>query len=153
IIFACALMYAVLTGFNAAIGWSLLIVLGGLMLIAETADNWLTAVGAKRYGASKTSMWLSFFGGLFGAIVLGSPLAFITGPLGPVIGGFAGAFLIVVGYEYSQRLSLCLRVFVVPDGSGRIDPLPSFSSVPNFMVGLPARSRCNPPPPFRGHRV
>ena len=34
-----------------------------------------------------------------GAIVIGGPLAAAFGPLGPVIGGFLGAFLIVVAHE------------------------------------------------------
>ena len=105
IVFGCALIYAAATDFRG-IGWPLFIVLGILTLIAETADNWLSALGAKRYGASTNAIWLSFLGGLLGAIILGSPLTFIAGPLGPIAGGFAGAFAIVVAYEYKQRKNL-----------------------------------------------
>jgi uncharacterized protein len=106
IVLASTLIYALFTSFNAAIGWPLFIFLCLLTVVAETADNWLTAIGAKRYGGSTGSMWLSLVGGLLGAIVLGSPLAFILGPLGPVAGGFAGAFAIVVAYEYYRRRNM-----------------------------------------------
>jgi uncharacterized protein len=91
-------LYALLTDF-VTIGIPFLIFLAVLTLIAETADNWLTAVGARRYGASTGSIWLSFLGGLLGAVVIGGPMAIVFGPLGPVAGGFAGAFGIVVAYE------------------------------------------------------
>jgi len=106
IAFTSAVAYAFLTRFNGAIGWTLLVMFAVLTLIAETADNWFTAVGARRHGASKAAMWLSLAGGLLGAIILGAPLAFVAGPLGPIAGSFAGAFAIVVAYEYSQRKNL-----------------------------------------------
>lgn len=99
-------IYALLTNFSAAVGVPFLIFLTVLTLIAETADNWLTAVGAKRYGASTGSIWLSFLGGLLGAIVIGGPMAILFGPLGPVAGGFAGAFGIVVAYEFYRHGNL-----------------------------------------------
>jgi len=99
IILASTLIYALATGFSDAITVPFFILLCVLTLISETADNWLTAIGARRYGASTASMWLSFLGGLLGAILVGVPLALVFGPLGPIIGGFAGAFLIVVAYE------------------------------------------------------
>ena len=52
IVFGCALIYAAATDFSGHIGWPLVIVLGILTLIAETADNWLSAIGAKRFGQS-----------------------------------------------------------------------------------------------------
>src|SRR5262249_17437255 len=57
----------------------------------------------RRYGGSTASIWLSFFGGLAGAAILGGPLLFIFGPLAPVAGGFAGAFIAVVVYEYHRH--------------------------------------------------
>jgi uncharacterized protein YqgC (DUF456 family) len=45
-------------------------------------------------------MWMSMAGGLGGAILLGSPLAFVVGPLGPLAGGIVGAFAVVALYEY-----------------------------------------------------
>jgi uncharacterized protein YqgC (DUF456 family) len=99
VIFVFVLLYAILTGFNAEVGLLFLIMIGVFTVIAETADNWLTALGAKRFGASTRSMWLSLLGGLAGAILIGGPLALLLGPLGPIVGGFAGAFLIVYGSE------------------------------------------------------
>jgi uncharacterized protein len=91
-------IYAYLTDFTR-IGIPLLIAIALLTVVAETADNWLTALGAKRFGASSGSIWLSLVGGLLGAIVIGGPLALALGPFGPLVGGFAGAFAIVVAHE------------------------------------------------------
>jgi uncharacterized protein YqgC (DUF456 family) len=99
VILITVLIYSLLTGFSAGVGVFFLIVIGVFTVIAETADNWLTAVGAKRFGASTGSMWLSLLGGLGGAILIGGPLVFLLGPVGPIVGGFAGAFLIVFGSE------------------------------------------------------
>ncbi len=99
IILLCIFVYALLTDFNAAVGIPFFVVLCVLTIVAETADNWLTAIGARRYGASTASMWLSFLGGIIGALMIGGPLAVLLGPLGPLAGGFIGAFAIVVGYE------------------------------------------------------
>ena len=65
-------------------------------------SNWLTMIGARRYGASTSSVWLSFIGGVVGAIVIGGPLAVVFGPLGPIIGGFVGAVGVVVLQEYRK---------------------------------------------------
>jgi uncharacterized protein YqgC (DUF456 family) len=102
VILASVFIYALATHW-VGIGPAFFVVLCILTLVSETADNWLTAVGAKHYGASTASAWLSLLGGLAGAIFLGVPLAVLFGPLGAVAGGFVGAFLIVVFYEYSKR--------------------------------------------------
>jgi uncharacterized protein YqgC (DUF456 family) len=99
IILVSVLVYAMATSFAADIGVSLFVGLCILTAVAETADNWLTALGARRYGASSVSVWLSFLGGLAGAILVGGPLAVLVGPFAPIAGGCAGAFLIVVVYE------------------------------------------------------
>src|SRR5262245_38987860 len=103
IILLCVLVYVLTTSFSASIGVPLFVSLCILTVIAETADNWLSAIGTRRYGGSTASIWLSFFGGLVGAVILGGPLVFIFGPLAPVAGGFAGAFLAVVVYEYHRH--------------------------------------------------
>jgi uncharacterized protein len=104
-------VYAWLTDFAIIGGWSL-VVLTGLTIISETADNWLTAVGVKRYGGSTRAMWLSVPGALLGAMLLGAPLALLLGPLGPIAGGFLGAFASVVLYEWSREKNVqaALRV-------------------------------------------
>jgi uncharacterized protein YqgC (DUF456 family) len=103
VILLSVFIYALLTDFNGAVGVVFFIILCVLTAIAETADNWLTALGARSYGASTGSMWLSLLGGLIGAIVIGGPLAVMLGPLGPVAGGFAGAFSAVFLGEYYRR--------------------------------------------------
>jgi uncharacterized protein YqgC (DUF456 family) len=99
VILLCILIYALVTHFHAAVGLPFFLVLSLMTLLAETADHWLGAIGARRFGASTASIWLSFLGGLAGAIVIGGPLAVAFGPFGPIVGGFAGAFSIVVVYE------------------------------------------------------
>jgi len=99
IILSCVLLYALLTHFNGGVGVPFFVFLCVLTLAAETADHWLSAIGARRYGASTRSMWLSFVGGIVGAIAIGGPLAVVFGPLGPVVGGLLGAFTIVVAHE------------------------------------------------------
>lgn len=103
IILLAVFIYAWVTGFGEVIGIPFFVVLTALTVIAETADNWLTMLGARRYGASSRAVWLSLLGGLAGAIFIGGPLALIFGPLGPLAGGFAGAFGVVFAYEYSVR--------------------------------------------------
>jgi uncharacterized protein len=105
IILAGILIEALYTGFSGPIGPLLFAAMCALTLIAETADNWLTMIGARRYGASTSSVWLSFVGGLVGAIVIGAPLAVVVGPLGPIVGGFVGAVGIVVLQEYRRARS------------------------------------------------
>src|SRR5262245_52293444 len=83
VILVSVLIYAVATNFAADVGVVFFVGLCILTAIAETADNWLTALGARRYGASSVSVWLSFLGGLAGAILIGGLLAFMLGPFGP----------------------------------------------------------------------
>jgi uncharacterized protein YqgC (DUF456 family) len=106
LILASILIYCIATNFNEAIGVPFFILLCVMTLVAETADNWLTAIGARHYGASTGSIWLSFFGGLIGAIMIGGPAAIIFGPLGPVAGGFIGAFIAVVAWELYRQKSM-----------------------------------------------
>ena len=93
-------IYSLVTHFSAAISLQLFIVFCVFAVFAETADNWLTALGARKFGASRTAVWLSFIGGILGSVLLGPLLAFAIGVLGPFIGAFAGSFLIVFLYEY-----------------------------------------------------
>lgn len=103
VILISVFIYAFATGFSAGVSGFLFALLCILTLVAETADNWLAALGARHYGASTGAVWLSFLGGLGGAILIGGPLAFLLGPFGPVVGGFAGAFLVVFLYERAHQ--------------------------------------------------
>ncbi|MEW5978864.1 MAG: DUF456 domain-containing protein [Acidobacteriota bacterium] len=97
--FLCAVAYAVVTEFEGAIGVGFFLVLCCLTVAAETADNWLMALGAKKFGASRGAVWISLLGGLLGGLLLGPPLMLLTGFLGPFFGAFLGAFLLVFAYE------------------------------------------------------
>jgi uncharacterized protein len=103
LILVSALIYALATDFDAAIGIKFFILLCVLMVIAETADNWLMALGAKKYGASRGAIWLSFLGGLLGGLFGGPLLALFMGFLGPFVGAFLGAFVAVFLYEYAKQ--------------------------------------------------
>ena len=102
-ILMCTVIYSLATRFDAAVSFNLLIVFCVLTLVAETADNWLMALGARKYGASRVAVWLSFVGAILGSVLLGPLLSFGMGVLGPFIGAFAGSFLIVFLYEYSRK--------------------------------------------------
>ena len=102
VIFGSALLYALATQFHA-ISLNLILVLGLLTILGETADNWLMAAGAKRFGASTTAAWLSLLGGFLGALILGPFLAVVLSVVGPVAGAFLGAFIAVVLYEQRQK--------------------------------------------------
>ena len=96
-------IYSLATRFSGAVSSNLLIVFGVLTLLAETADNWLMALGARKYGASRAAVWLSFVGAILGSVLLGSLLALVIGVLGPFVGAFAGSFLTVFLYEYARK--------------------------------------------------
>lgn len=102
VIFGSALLYALATQFSS-ISLNLILVLGVLTILGETADNWLMAAGAKRFGASNTAAWLSLLGGFLGALILGPFLAVALSVFGPVAGAFLGAFVAVILYEYRQK--------------------------------------------------
>ena len=111
VIFVSALIYGLLTDFRAAIGMNFFVVLCVLTVAAETSDNWLMVLGAKKYGASTGAIWLSFLGGALGGLLLGPLLAIVLGFLGPFLGAFVGAFLVVLLYEYyrSRQMRQALR--------------------------------------------
>jgi uncharacterized protein len=100
VILGSTLLFAVATRFHAGVTVNLLILMSILTVVAETADNWLMALGARKYGASRGSIWMSFLGGILGAVVFGPLLVWFLGFLGPFLGAFVGAFLSVVLYEY-----------------------------------------------------
>jgi uncharacterized protein YqgC (DUF456 family) len=100
VILGSSLLFAVSTGFQAGVTVNLLILMSILTVVAETADNWLMALGARKFGASRGSIWMSFLGAFLGAVLLGPLLVWFLGLLSPFFGAFLGAFLSVVLYEY-----------------------------------------------------
>src|SRR5687767_3691096 len=71
IILAGIFVLGFVTDFSGAVGPWFVAIRSALTLVAETADSWLTMLGARRFGASKGSMWLSFLGRLAGALIIG----------------------------------------------------------------------------------
>lgn len=84
IIFASALLYALVEGFQT-VGWPTLVVLGLLTIIATTADLWASSVGAKIGGASGWSILTGLLGGLLGFLVFSLPGAILGAILGVLL--------------------------------------------------------------------
>ena len=87
LIFAAALVYAALDGFQT-VGWVTLVVLGLLAAGGTTADLWVSSVGAKAGGASGWSILAGMAGSLAGLLVFSLP--------GSIIGAMSGMFLVEV---------------------------------------------------------
>jgi uncharacterized protein YqgC (DUF456 family) len=87
LIFAAALVFAVLDGFQA-IGWPSLAVIGVLALVATGVDLLTSSIGAKVGGASGWSIAAGMVGGLVGTLLFALP------------GTILGALLCVLLAEY-----------------------------------------------------
>jgi len=85
---------------------TLLVIMAGLMILVTLLDFVVPAVGAKRYGASKSGMWGSMIGMLIGL--------FFFPPWGMFIGAFIGALAgeIVARKEGKRALRASWGVFV-----------------------------------------
>jgi uncharacterized protein len=78
IIWLAALLYAVMTGFQA-LTWGYLIALGVLAGVAFLIDNIAAAWGARKFGGSSAAGWGALAGGLIGLFL--GPLGFLFGPI------------------------------------------------------------------------
>ncbi len=88
LIYAGYLLYGFATGWQAyglaaIVGWS---VVTGLVLLLDFYGG---AIGAKRYGASRSGAWGSLIGGVIGTLAAGFPGLI----LGPFFGAAAGELL------------------------------------------------------------
>lgn len=107
-IFAGVLVYGLLTGWET-VGWSLLLALALMMLVAETGDNLLSIYGAKKSGTSRKGQVAAIVGGIgggiLGALVLGAVgvVGIVTGVVlsaaGGVLGAIMGGFVVVYAVE------------------------------------------------------
>jgi hypothetical protein len=97
LIFAGALLYALVEGFQA-VGWPTLVVLGILAAVATTADLWASGIGAKLGGASGWSVLIGLVGGLVGLVVFNLP--------GAIIGAVLGVLLTEIVRVGNWRLAL-----------------------------------------------
>ena len=97
LIFAGALLYALVEGFQA-VGWPTVIVLGVLTVVATTADLWASSIGAKLGGASGWSILIGLVAGLAGLVVFSLP--------GAIIGAVLGVLLTEIARVGDWRLAL-----------------------------------------------
>lgn len=92
--------------------WWVVLIFVGVSLVAETADNLVSAWGTKRYGGSTKGAFWALFGGIAGALIggyVGPLVGAPAGPLGSVVGAvvaplalaFPGGYL--GGYWYELR--------------------------------------------------
>lgn len=81
IIWGAALLHALLTGFKP-LHWTFLTVLALIALVTVFIDNVAAAWGARKFGGSSASGWGALIGGILGIFL---------GPIGFLIGPFAGA--------------------------------------------------------------
>jgi uncharacterized protein YqgC (DUF456 family) len=83
-----------------------IVVMGAAAILVSIIDNVAPAMGAKKYGASRTGFWMSVLGMLIGMIWF-PPFGLILGALG---GALAGEFL--VGKSEKEALRAAWGVFV-----------------------------------------
>lgn len=90
-------------------GWTEVLVLGIATVVVTILDYVAPVYGAKRFGASKAGIWGSVIGMIVG--ILGM---LPVGPLGMLVGAFAGAWVgeLSVGKKGSEALKAAWGVFV-----------------------------------------
>ena len=83
-----------------------LIIMAGLTILVSISDYLIPAISAKRYGASRLSLWVSIAGMVIGL--------FLFPPWGMVIGAFLGAFAgeLLAGRRGKSALRVSCGVFV-----------------------------------------
>jgi uncharacterized protein YqgC (DUF456 family) len=100
IVFAEAVLYAVITRFHGPIEWWVLGVLLAMALLAEIFEFLVTVYGAHKFGqAGKAAIAGALAGGIAGAILM----AGFPPVIGAVIGAFAGVFLGATLVTYLQE--------------------------------------------------
>ena len=103
------LMIAVLTvGLVAGrVAWTTLLLLVGVVALAELAEFLLVRRASMRYGGSNRAFWGAIGGGIIGAVV-GTPVPVVGSLVGILIGTFAGA--VVVAWMESRDAGGAVRV-------------------------------------------
>ena len=103
------LAWAVRGWSTEALGWVTVLVLGIAVVVVTIYDTLAPVLGAKRYGASKAGLWGSVIGMVVGV------LGFLpVGPLGMLVGAFAGAWVgeTLAGKVGADALKAAWGVFV-----------------------------------------
>lgn len=105
IMWAGALIYAILTGFEE-IGWTFVVIFGVLTAVVQLLDYVANLYGAKKMGASGWGIFGAFVGMLVGLLA--------AGVIGLLVGSFAGAVLgeVLVGKKGSQALKAGVGTFL-----------------------------------------
>lgn len=116
-IFAVALVYALVTGF-AQITPALLGILLLLAIVAETADNVLGIIAARKYGASRSGMFLSLLGALLGGM-LGVNVGGLLSMFGIVMNPVASVFVAIISPVIGALLIAFLMVYYAERCGGR----------------------------------
>jgi uncharacterized protein YqgC (DUF456 family) len=88
-----AFIYAAATGFGV-LTWQTLLILAGVGLLAETADQLFQVWGARRHGASFKGILGSVAGGILGALLLNTLFPLLGGVIGAFVGAYAGALFV-----------------------------------------------------------
>jgi uncharacterized protein YqgC (DUF456 family) len=81
-------------GHFASIGWVALLVMLGLVLLAELVESLLGAAMTKRFGASWWGVGGAFLGGIAGSLIGSAVLPLVGTLVGAFLGAAAGAVLL-----------------------------------------------------------
>jgi uncharacterized protein YqgC (DUF456 family) len=99
LIVIAAVIYSIINDFQV-ISVSLLAILIILSILAETLEYIISAIGAKKYGASNYGILASFVGGILGLLILG--------PLGVLLGIIIG--IIILEMILGKNLTDAIRI-------------------------------------------
>lgn len=95
-----AIVFALVTGFEAGIGWWDLIALLAMAGAAELFEFLITMRGAEKSGGSRAAGMWAIVGGIVGAMLLNGLVPILGALVGAFIGVFVGAF---ASAYYSER--------------------------------------------------
>jgi uncharacterized protein YqgC (DUF456 family) len=105
-IFIGSFIYAAVTKFQK-ISWKLLLFLLFLAVLSELIEQILSALGAKKFGASGKSSLSVLVGGLIGGILGGMVFPIVGSLIGVILGGCLAP--IIVEYHHRKELKPSLR--------------------------------------------
>lgn len=133
IIFAEAVIYALITSFDGAIGWWTLAALLVMSGLAELVEFLITAYGAKRYGASKRAIAGAIIGAIAGAILMAGFPPVVGAIIGAFLGAYLGAFLVSYAMEkdFDNARRVALGAFF-----GRVGAALTKGTITAGMAGL-----------------
>ncbi len=133
IIFAEAVVYALITSFDGAIGWWTLAALLAMSGVAELFEFLITAYGAQRYGASKPAIVGAIAGAIVGAILMAGTPPVVGAFIGAFLGAYLGAFLVAYSMDkdFDNAIQVAKGAFL-----GRIGAALTKGTITAGMAGL-----------------